>query len=147
MGQPGSKAVRRTTTAVGSGSGLRLPRTPQGATTAAPKTREEILHESSSEASEEDSKDSQLEANLKHFLSPRQHTTTMAGMAPAADNANVQALRQRQARGDLMRVESQLITKMLHELKQGAAVERVADDYKLDVGTVRSLQAFLCPVS
>ncbi|KAJ2629898.1 hypothetical protein GGF44_004177 [Coemansia sp. RSA 1694] len=91
-------------------------------------------------------KDTLLESNLKRFLSPREHTT-MTGMKPAADNTNVQALRQRQAGDGAGRVESQQITGLLRDLAQGVAVEKVALDYKLDVGTVRSLQTFLCPVS
>ncbi|KAJ2454605.1 hypothetical protein GGF42_003571, partial [Coemansia sp. RSA 2424] len=81
------------------------------------------------------SKDTLLESNLKRFLSPREHTT-MTGMKPATDNTNVQALRQRQAGGGSAgRIESQQITGLLRDLAQGAAVEKVALDYKLDVDT------------
>ncbi|KAJ2741558.1 hypothetical protein GGI20_005108 [Coemansia sp. BCRC 34301] len=133
MGQAASNAVRRT-----GGSKLRLPRTTQAVPGSA-KTREEMLNE------EDAGKDRQLEANLKSFLSPRQHTT-MTGMTPAADNTNVRALRQRQA-GAQGRVESQHVTGLLRDLARGAEVERVAAERKLDVATVRSLYAFLRPVS
>ncbi|KAJ2322901.1 hypothetical protein GGI00_005789 [Coemansia sp. RSA 2681] len=152
MGQAGSKSAKtaaRRTTAAGGGSKLRLPRTaqtPASERTAELKTREEMLGEDP-QSNDPQFKDTLLESNLKRFLSPREHTT-MTGMKPATDNTNVQALRQRQAGGGSAgRIESQQITGLLRDLAQGAAVEKVALDYKLDVGTVRSLQTFLCPVS
>ncbi|KAJ2749159.1 hypothetical protein GGH94_006280 [Coemansia aciculifera] len=138
MGQSGSKTLARKTLK----GGMRLPRTSQPP---AAKTREEILGEDAV-AKEDEDNGGQMAANLKRFLNPRQHTT-MTGMAPAKDNTNVQALRQRQACDAGSRVESQQISKLLRDLGSGMAVERVAGDYKLDVATARSLHAFLTPVT
>ncbi|KAJ2826426.1 hypothetical protein GGI24_002919 [Coemansia furcata] len=134
MGQSGSKLLARGSA---KGSGMRLPRTSQPPPV---KTREEMLGEDSGQ------EDDQLSANLKRFLNPRQHTT-MTGMAPAADNTNVQALRRRMAGDAQSRLESQQISKLLRDLGQGLAVETVARDYKLDAATARALQTFLTPVS
>ncbi|KAJ2425506.1 hypothetical protein GGF41_002399 [Coemansia sp. RSA 2531] len=138
MGQSGSKTLARKTLK----GGMRLPRTSQPP---AVNTREEILGEDSA-AQEEDSGGQMMAANLKRFLNPKQHTT-MTGMAPAKDNTNVQALRQRQACDAANRIESQQISKLLRDLGSGLAVEQVAKDYKLDVATARSLQSFLTPVT
>ncbi|KAJ2059454.1 hypothetical protein GGI17_004398 [Coemansia sp. S146] len=137
MGQSGSKTLARKTLK----GGMRLPRTSQPP---AAKTREEILGEDP--VKEDEDNGGQMAANLKRFLNPRQHTT-MTGMAPAKDNTNVQALRQRQACDAVSRVESQQISKLLRDLGSGMAVEQVAGDYKLDVATARSLQTFLTPVT
>ncbi|KAJ2258058.1 hypothetical protein GGI13_000715 [Coemansia sp. RSA 455] len=139
MGQSGSKTLARKTLK----GGMRLPRTSQPP---AVKTREEILGEEDSAVQEEDSGGQVMAANLKRFLNPKQHTT-MTGMAPAKDNTNVQALRQRQACDAANRIESQQISKLLRDLGSGLAVEQVAKDYKLDVATARSLQTFLTPVT
>ncbi|KAJ2688158.1 hypothetical protein IWW39_002427 [Coemansia spiralis] len=138
MGQSGSKLLA----SKGAKGGMRLPRTSQPP---AAKTREQILGEE--EAKDDDEEESkQLSANLKRFLNPQQHTT-MTGMKPATTNTNVEALRQRQARDSLTRLESQQITKLLRDLGHGVTVEQAARDYKLDAKTVHTLHSFLTPVT
>ncbi|KAJ2005543.1 hypothetical protein GGI02_004930 [Coemansia sp. RSA 2322] len=139
MGQSISKAARH------GGSGKRLPRSSQAASSppgggGAMETREQMLRDE-----EEPREDAQLAANLRRFLHPQVHATVPATPAPAAANANVRALRQRQAMAaNPNRVSSARITALLRELEApGAAAEHVAAAYSLDTRTVRSLQAFL----
>ncbi|KAJ2488784.1 hypothetical protein IWW37_004537 [Coemansia sp. RSA 2050] len=136
MGQPGSKLLASKSVR----GGMRLPRASQPP---AVKTREQILGEEEAKEEEEESK--QMSANLRRFLNPQQHTTT--GMKPATDNTNAEALRQRQARDSLSRLESQQITKLLRDLGHGVTVEQAAKDYKLDAKTVHTLHTFLDPVA
>ncbi|KAJ1741341.1 hypothetical protein LPJ78_004615 [Coemansia sp. RSA 989] len=134
MGQSGSKAARN----------LRLPRTapkqpPSGKIT----TREQMLQEETAEES------AKLHDNLKYFLNPKELKTPITPLDPR-ENANVQALRNREPDDDmgLGRANSKDIAAMIRQLRQVEARQRgqVAAKYGMDAETAQLLERFLDPV-